>query len=155
MSFMTVLEKAGHDIVSVFKKAEPVVEELQVVATPFENMFVPGMSALVSAGLAEVAKVEALGVAADNTSGSNQVKLAAVVSTLASNSASLLEAIGVDPSKVTTAQYTNFVNGIVQASNAFQTTQEAVAPVITPVVATVTPAAIPAAPVTGAAVPPK
>lgn len=145
MSFMTVLEKIGSDIVSVFKKAEPIVNELQVIATPFENTYAPGLSTLVTAGITAIENAEALGVAAGNTTGSNSVKLATVISSLATTLGPTLTALGVNPSTVTTAQYTTFVNSLVAAANAFVTTQAVVTPT-TPVVAQVS------APITGAAV---
>ena len=145
MSCLTVLEKAGEDIASIFKKAAPIVQEVQTIATPFENAYMPGLSTLIQTGITAIGNAEALGVAAGNTTGSNAVKLASVVSSLATSLGPTLTALGVNPATVTTAQYTTFVNSLVAASNAFITTQPA---------ATTTPAvaASVAAPVTGAAV---
>jgi len=158
MSFMTVLDKVGEDIANIFKKAEPVVAELQTIATPFENIYAPGLATLINTGLTEIAQAQSMAVLAGQTSGSGAVKLASVIASLATSLGPVLTSLGVNTSTVTSTQYTNFVNGLVQAANAFIITQATVpsTPTPTTVAPAVTPAAVVvAAPVTGAAVPPK
>lgn len=123
MSVISVLDKIGSDIVAVFKKGAPIVAELQTIATPFENIYAPGLSTLINSGITAIGNAQALAVAAGNTTGSDEVKLAAVISSLAASSGPTLQALGVNPAKVTSAQWTNFVNGLVQAANAFQVEQ--------------------------------
>lgn len=144
---MTVLEKVGHDIVSVFEKAAPVVEELQTIATPFENLYAPGLSQVINIAMQQIMNAEALGVKAANTTGSDQVKLASVISAIAPQVAPILAGIGVQ--SVSSTQYTNFVNALVAAMNAFETTT----PSTTTTTATPVPVTVSStAPVTGAAV---
>lgn len=146
MSFLTVLEKIGHDIVNVFEKAEPIVKEVQAVAAPIEAIFNPALPALINTGITAISNMEAVATAAGQQNGSGATKLALVISSLASSLGPTLVSLGVDPTKVTSAQYTTFVNGLVAAANAFETTQESTATTPVPVTVSST------APVTGAAV---
>jgi hypothetical protein len=145
MSFMSVLQKVGHDIAVVFEKAIPIAKEVQIVAAPIEAAFNPALPALINMGLAGISSMEATAAAAGSQTGSGPVKLAAVIASLSQSLGPTLISLGVDPAKVTSAQYTNFVNGLVQAANAFETTQESTTSANVPVTIT-------SAPVTGAAV---
>lgn len=150
MSFMSVLEKVGHDIVVGFQKVVPIAKEVQVVAAPLESLVNPALPALINMGLNAVTNMEGLAAAAGAQNGSGAVKLAAVVSSLATTLGPTLTQLGVDPSKVNSTQYQNFVNGIVQAANAFITEQTS--PTVTAPITTVVGQVV-EAPVTGAAVP--
>ena len=153
MSFLTVLEKVGQDIDNVFKKAVPIIEEVQTVAAPIEAIFNPALPALISMGINAISSSEALAAAAGKQTGTGATKLASVVSSLSTSLAPTLIALGVDPTKVTSSQYTTFVNGLVAAANAFETTQAALTTTTTVPIASL--GATPIAAVTGAAVPGK
>ena len=140
MSFMTVLEKIGHDVAVGFEDAIKVFKEAQPVLAPFEALINPALPNLLTAGANAIANIEGLAAAAGQQNGSGAVKLASVTATLANNLGPTLTALGVNPTTVTSTQYTNFINAIVAASNAFVTTQEVAT--ATPVVISV-PAAIP------------
>lgn len=136
MSVGTWLEKAGDDVLNFFKKAAPVVQAIQTIATPFENIYAPGLASVINIGLTEIIQAEALAAAAGQTSGSGEVKLAAVTAALAPQIGPMLAALGIN--NPTTAQYTQFINGLVAAANAFQLTQVIVpTPTIPPVPTTV------------------
>lgn len=132
MSFLTVLEKIGHGIVTVFKNEKPLILEMQAIAAPFEG---PLLAQAINVTLTNIFNAEALGLAAGETQSTNATKLAAVVSATAPQIAPILSQLGVQ--SVTSQQYTDFINHLVAAANVFLTT--ATAPT-TP------------APVTGAAV---
>lgn len=121
MSFLTVLEKIGQDIAKIFTEAEPVINEIQTVATPFENVFMPGLSAMIQTGLTAIYNTEAMAALAGKQTGSGAVKLSAVIATIAPQIAPDLKAIGV--TAPTNTQYTNFISALVQAANAFQISQ--------------------------------
>ena len=125
----TWLNKIGTDLIHFFEKAVPVAQEVDAIAAPFINAVAPELQSAISIGLTEIAKVEALGVAASNTTGSNSVKLAAVISAVAPQISPLIASLG---GKAPTAtQYTNFINGLVSAANAFEMIEPLVASVIT------------------------
>lgn len=130
------LEKVGHDIVAIFEKAEPVVAGVQAIATPFENIFFPGLAPLINGTLVAIANAEATGVAAaKDASGNNAAKLASVVAAVAPQLQSVVTAAGFSydsPSAIT------FVNAIVAAANAFKQTQTPVLTASVPVPTTVT-----------------
>jgi hypothetical protein len=117
----TWLNKIGHDIVTIFHKASPVVAELQAVATPFENAFAPGLSQVINISLSTIAQTEALAEAAGAASGSGAVKLAAVTAAVAPQIAPILKSFGV--TNPTSAQYNKFINALVEAANTFQIQQ--------------------------------
>jgi hypothetical protein len=142
MSFMTVLEKIGHDIAVVFEKAVPIVEEAQVIATPFENLYAPGLAQIVNLAISKITTAESLAAAAGQQVGSGGTKLAFVATALAPEVAPILATLGVQ--SVNSTQYNNFVSALVTALNSFTTTTPSVVPpASTQVVAPVTSAAIP------------
>jgi hypothetical protein len=123
MSFLTVLEKAGEDIVDFFKKAEPIVSDVQAVAAPFETLINPALPGLINLGISAITNAQALAATAGTTDQTGAVKLAAVISSLATSAGPTLSALGVNPATVTSAQWTTFVNALVAATNAFEVTQ--------------------------------
>jgi hypothetical protein len=140
----TWLNKIGTDVIHFFEKALPIAQEVDTVAAPFITAFSPGLQTAISATLTEIAKAEALGVAAGNTSGSNAVKLASVLSAVAPTITPIVAAAtGKTP---TSMQLTSFINNLVAAANAFEavaTTSSApttVAISVPPVLAVGTPA---------------
>jgi hypothetical protein len=137
MSFLTVLEKIGHGIVSVFQKAEPVINLAQAVATPFEG---PVLSAAINLTLNKIYAAEAIGVATAAKGNSGSAKLAFVASSIAPEVGPILAQLGVK--SVSSTQYTDFVNHLVAALNVFTTEVE------TPAIQV---PATPITPVTGAA----
>lgn len=144
MSLGTWLEKAGSDLLNVFKKAAPVVQEIQTIATPFENIYAPGLSQVINLGLTEIIQAEALAAAAGQANGSGETKLAAVIAALAPQIAPTLAAIGV--TNPTSTQYTNFINALVAAANAFEITTVPITATVSvpPTVAVPTVAVLPA-----------
>lgn len=132
----TWLEKVGHDIVSFFGKAAPIISEVQTVAAPFEAILFPGLPAAISATLAGIANAEALGVTAASTdpSGNNAAKLASVIAAVTPQIQPIVTAAGF---QYDSPSATTFVNAIVAAANAFKQAQ--VIPV--PVASVPTPAA--------------
>lgn len=131
------LNKIGSDVIHFFEKAVPIAQEVDQVAAPFITAFAPALQSVISLSLTEIAKAEALGVAAGNTTGSNATKLAAVISALAPQIGPIVQAAtGVAP---TSTQYTTFINALVTAANSFgalSTGTTAPAPVATPVLPT-------------------
>ena len=120
MSFLTVLEKIGHGIATVFEKAIPIAQEAQIVATPFENLFAPGLAQIINLTIGKIADAEALAAAAGKQSGSGATKLAYVATAIAPQIAPILSTLGVQ--SVSSTQYNNFVSALVSALNAFTTT---------------------------------
>src|SRR5271170_6398327 len=103
---MNWLERVGTDIVDFFKKAEPVIAEVQTIATPIENYYLPGLSSIINIGLQQVANAEALGATAAAGQDTSTQKLAAVTSSLATSLGPILQSYGV--TTPTTAQYQIF-----------------------------------------------
>jgi hypothetical protein len=116
----TWLQKIGQDIVSVFKKAEPIIQVAQNVAKPFEDVYAPGLSSVIQLTLNKIVDAEALAAAAGVQNGSGAVKLAYVTSSIIPQIAPILATMGVQ--SVSSTQYNNFVSALVAAMNAFTTT---------------------------------
>ena len=141
------LEKVGHDIVAVFEKAAPIVAEVQTVAAPFENIYFPGLSTVITSTLTAIANAEATGVAAaaDDPAGNNAAKLASVVAAIAPQLQTVVTAAGFNYNN---ASANTFVSAIVSAANAFVAVSAATVP---PTTATPAFQQIITAPKTGAA----
>lgn len=120
MSVISWLDKIGTDIANDFKKAEPVIEKAVVdvgeAATPFIALYAPGLVPLVNSTLTAIINAQAAGVAAaQNTSGTDAAKFAAVLSTISPIATAYLSQNGI---VVNTSQITAFINALVAAIDA-------------------------------------
>lgn len=122
------LDKIGKDVIHFFEKAVPVAQEVDAVAAPFITAFAPALQTAISLTLTEIAKAQALGIAAGNTQGSDSVKFAAVISAIAPQLGAIIQgATGVAP---TNANYTTFINSLVAAAGAFEAISTTPAPLV-------------------------
>lgn len=112
MSFVSVLEHIGKDILSVFKG----LETAAVAAEPFIDTALPSLAGVYNTVLSAVVQAQTLGEAAASTnpSATNTAKLAMVISAVTPSLTTALTTIGVPVNKTV---ITNYVNSVVAGLN--------------------------------------
>lgn len=112
MSFVSVLEHIGKDILSVFKG----VETAAVAAEPFIDAAFPALSSVYNTVLAAVLNAQGLGEAAasSNPTATNAAKLANVLTAVTPSVTVALAATGVTINKT---QLTAYINAVVAGLN--------------------------------------
>ena len=98
MSFKSILSNVGHGLAIFFKDSVKVAQ----IAEPIIAVAFPGIGTLFAATVNEVAKVEALAIAAGSQTGSGGQKLALVMQSIQAEYAQYAQANGlpVEPANV-------------------------------------------------------
>ena len=112
-SFTSILSDIGKGLKAFF--SNPVVKEVEAVAIPLAETFVPAVTPLINGILAEVAKIEGLAVAVGQQTGTGAQKLALVLQTAEGffNDYEKARGVTIDP-----AGRESIVNSIVAILNA-------------------------------------
>lgn len=113
MSFKSILNKLGHEIVTVFQFAD----KAATLAEPFVAIANPALGALMNYTLIAVQQAEALGEAAAASANTGPAKAASVISSITPVVTSTLVSLGVPASAVNSKTVTAYVNAFVALLN--------------------------------------
>lgn len=138
-AFVSFLEKAGKDILAIFKGAEAIATDV----APIIDVAFPAIAGIYNMTVSAVGNAEALGEVAATQGSTNAQKLANVLSAITPTATQTLAGFGINVDKT---HLTAYVNAVVASLNALPAPAAAAAPVAAapaaaPVVTVPTPAA--------------